>query len=179
MGEKNEWCARLLLRCTRAPAAPALPTAMTRLTENVYLGSAADARAAVRGEAAVAFKCLVNMTTSAYEVPGGITVFHVPLRDDSATDITPIIPPLVQLLERLDKDGSPTLVHCVAGVNRSGAAAMAYLMHRKCADTPGMTAAAKFVFFLRTYYELRDARGAFLENASFRSQVIRMFVTGA
>ncbi|WZD66051.1 tyrosine phosphatase [Bovine papular stomatitis virus] len=179
MEAKNDWYAKLLLRCTRAGAPIYLPTAMTRLTEYVYLGSAEDARAVVRGASGVDFKCVVNMTTAKYPAPEDLTVYHIPLRDDNVTSIEGVIPPLVKLLERLELEKKPTLVHCVAGINRSGAAAMAYIMHRWTSEHPEVSPAARFVFFLKTYYELRDSRGAFLENNNFRYQLIKMFVTGA
>ncbi|ADC53827.1 tyrosine phosphatase [Pseudocowpox virus] len=176
MGNNNEWYARLLLRCTRAGTPLTFPSGMTRLTEHVYLGSAEDARSVLRGESGIDFKCLVNMTMSKYPTPSGLTAYHIPLRDDDETNITAIMPALVKLLERLEAERKPTLVHCVAGINRSGAAAMAYVMHKRFAENPGMTQPARFVYFLKTYYEIRDLRGAFLENANFRMQLIKMFV---
>ncbi|AAR98152.1 ORF057 putative protein-tyrosine phosphatase [Orf virus] len=176
MGDKSEWYARLLLRCTRAGPPLALPSGMTRLTDHVYLGSAEDARAVLRGDSGVDFKCLVNMTMSKYSTPAGITAYHIPLRDDDTTNIASIMPALVKLLARLEAEQKPTLVHCVAGVNRSGAAAMGYVMHKRLAENPTMTQPARFVYFLKTYYEIRDLRGAFLENANFRYQLIKMFV---
>ncbi|ASC55583.1 protein phosphatase-like protein [Seal parapoxvirus] len=176
MDDKNEWYAKLLLRCTRSSLPPVMPFSMTRLTEHVYLGSADDAYSVMQGESGLNIKCLINMTTSKYQAPKGITVYHVPLKDDSVTDISPIIPPLMKLLDRLEAEKKPTLIHCVAGINRSGAAAMAYVMHKRATEHPRMTPAERFVFFLKTYYMLRDLRGAFLENQNFRYQLIKMFV---
>ncbi|AIZ77308.1 putative protein-tyrosine phosphatase [Parapoxvirus red deer/HL953] len=176
MDDKNDWYARLLLRCTCGGTPVVMPGEMTRLTEYVYLGNAEDARRVVRGETGVPFQCVVNMTTSKYPTPSGITAYHIPLRDDDVTDISAIMPPLVKLLERLEAERRPTLVHCVAGINRSGAAAMAYIMHRRRTERPDMTRSALFVYFLKTYFELRDLRGAFLENQNFRLQLIKLFV---
>ena len=179
MGDRSEWYARLLLRCTRGNTPMTMPTSMTRLTDYVYLGSANEAREIVLGNTGIDFKCLINMTTSKYPTPERLTMYHIPLKDDHQTNIAAIIPALVKLLERLEEEKKPTLVHCVAGINRSGAAAMAYIMHKRLLEHPEMTQPARFVYFLKTYYELRDLRGAFLENQSFRYQLIKMFVCNA
>ncbi|WRO02433.2 Tyr/ser protein phosphatase, partial [Monkeypox virus] len=50
-------------------------------------------------------------------------------------------------------------VHCVAGVNRSGAMILAYLMSKNKESSP-------MLYFLYVYHSMRDLRGAFVENPS-------------
>jgi len=64
------------------------------------------------------------------------------------------------IIEDARKSGGRALIHCIMGVNRSGALAVAYTMlHRQC----GPITAAVFV---------RDKRRMLLSNEDFQEQLI-------
>ncbi|CCD83248.1 tyrosine kinase/phosphatase [Squirrelpox virus] len=160
----------LLLKSTGQLPRARSPRGMTRITENVYLGNYKDAMGIAAS--GVAFRYVLNLTTERYTLKNQphVTVVHIPLVDDESSDVRKYFDEVVAFLDRCERQCSPVLVHCVAGVNRSGVMIMAYLLHRRPRSV------SPFVYFLYVYHGLREQRGAFVENPSFRRQLIEHYV---
>ncbi len=158
----------LLLRSTGCFHRPKFPQKITKITDYVYLGNLENAKNIHKS--GIDFKYVVNLTTEEYKLPGGVTMIHVPLVDDIRTDISKYFNDVTSFLSRCEKRKEAVLVHCFAGINRSGSMIMAYLMTRK------KSAVTSFNYFLYVYHELRKIRGAFIENPSFRKQIIDRYV---
>ncbi|APG58289.1 putative dual specificity protein phosphatase H1-like protein [BeAn 58058 virus] len=142
---------------------------MMRVTEYVYLGNYNDAINAPYSD--VKFKYILNLTPEKYKIVNSpINIIHLPLIDDECTDLSKYFDYTTNLLTKCETEHYPILVHCIAGVNRSGAIIMAYLMSRRSKDIPA------FMYFLYIYHAMREKRGAFLENVSFRKQIINKYI---
>ncbi|AEN03668.1 tyr/ser protein phosphatase [Yokapox virus] len=158
----------LLLRCTGDMQKAKSPTVMTRVTKNVYMGNYKNAMEAPCS--IVDFKYILNLTMENYSFcDSNINIIHIPLIDDMSTDISKYFDYVTDFLTKCDERNEPVLVHCVAGVNRSGSMILAYMMSRNKTVSP-------MVYFLYVYHTLRDLRGAFVENSSFRRQIIERYI---
>lgn len=158
----------LLLRSTGDMHRAKSPTIMTRVTNNVYLGNYKNAMNAPSSE--VKFKYVLNLTMDKYTLPNSnINIIHIPLVDDTTTDISKYFDDVTAFLSKCDQRNEPVLVHCAAGVNRSGAMILAYLMSKNKESSP-------MLYFLYVYHSMRDLRGAFVENPSFKRQIIEKYV---
>ncbi|AAL69808.1 SPV069 putative protein tyrosine phosphatase [Swinepox virus] len=159
----------VLLKSTGSLTKAKAPMRMMRVTEYVYLGNYNDAINICSSE--IPFKYILNLTTEKYTLKNSsINIIHMPLIDDEHTDLHKYFDYVTSLLEKCDKNEHAILVHCIAGVNRSGAMIMAYLMHRRSKDIPS------FIYFLYVYHLMREKRGAFIENPSFRKQIIDKYI---
>ncbi|ANS71159.1 tyr/ser phosphatase, ifn-gamma inhibitor [Pteropox virus] len=159
----------LLMKSTNVIPVQA-PKNITKITNYIYLGNFNNVlNMHLYG---INFKYTLNLTTSTYTptIPG-VTVFNIPIKDDNVTDVTKYFDDVTGFLQKCEERKMPVLVHCVAGVNRSGVMIMAYLMSQKPLNVPS------FVYFLYVYHSLKEKRSAFLENASFKKQVIKYYVT--
>ncbi|QHG62631.1 protein-tyrosine kinase [Cetacean poxvirus 1] len=160
----------VLLRSTGFIKKPTSPMDVTRISNYVYLGNFQNALDSPKSS--VAYKYILNLTTKRYTLEcSNATIIHIPLVDDVNVDITKHLDSITDFLNKCEKHKEPVLVHCVAGVNRSGAIIMAYVMTKKNKDN-----IPTFIYFLHMYYEIKELRGAFLENPSFRKQIIRKYV---
>ncbi|AAF17951.1 gp069L [Rabbit fibroma virus] len=168
--DKKSLYENVLLKSTGALPKARIPTKMMRVTDYVYLGNYNDAKAVPTS--GVGFKYILNLTTEKkYTIKNSsVTIIHMPLVDDEYTDLTKYFDYTTTFLSNCEDKHYPVLVHCMAGVNRSGAIIMAYLMSRKSKDIPA------FMYFLYIYHSIREQRGAFLENPSFRRQIIEKYI---
>ena len=53
---------------------------------------------------------------------------HIPIQDEDDADLTPHLKDIVTFIQKARVDGGTCYVHCAAGVSRSSAAVLAYLM---------------------------------------------------
>ncbi|AST09290.1 tyr-ser protein phosphatase [Murmansk poxvirus] len=159
----------LLLRSTGDMPKAKTPTIMTRVTKNVYLGNYKNAMEAPYST--INFKYILNLTMEKYSFrDSNINIIHIPLIDDMSTDISKYFDDVTEFLAKCDQRDEPVLVHCIAGVNRSGSMILAYMMSKNKVVSP-------VLYFLYVYHTLRDLRGAFVENSSFRRQIIEKYIT--
>nr|WGO62699.1 Tyr-Ser kinase [Wadden Sea poxvirus] len=160
----------ILLKCTGYLPKAKLPNTMTRITDYVYLGNYKDAMMIC--DSGINFKYILNLTTETYKLKNkNITIINIPITDDVKTNISIYFDDVTKFLSKCDERKTPVLVHCVAGVNRSGAMIMAYLMSKKINDIPDV------IYFLYIYHYLREQRGAFIENPSFKKQIIDRYIS--
>lgn len=138
---------------------------ITRITDYVYLGSYNDAISI--NKYCTKFRYIINMSMVKYSVKDpNITIINIPIPDNDTVDISKYFDTIARFLEKCEKSALPVLVHCLAGINRSGAMIMAYLLHTRDKSIPGV------IYFLYIYHGLKESRGAFLENTWFKSQLI-------
>ncbi|AWU47115.1 Tyr/Ser phosphatase [Sea otter poxvirus] len=168
--DKKKLYEYILLRSTSSSYSLHAPQDITKITKYVYLGNLDNAINVHKS--GIPFKYMLNLTTTTYTptLPG-VTVIHIPLLDDNVTDVTKYFDDIVNFLNNCENRQMPVLVHCVAGVNRSGVIIAAYLLSRRNANIP------PFVYFLYIIHGLREKRGAFVENDSFKKQLIRYYIT--
>ncbi|ABI99065.1 protein-tyrosine kinase [Deerpox virus W-1170-84] len=167
--DKKSLYENVLLKSTGSLPKAKAPNKMMRVTNYVYLGNYNDALNAPYSD--IQFKYILNLTTEKYKLKNShINIIHMPLIDDEQTDLSKHFDYVTDFLSKCDAQQYPVLVHCVAGVNRSGAMIMAYLMTKRSKDIPA------FMYFLYIYHSMREQRGAFLENPSFRKQIIEKYI---
>lgn len=65
-----------------------------------------------------------------------VTVLHFPLEDNDSVSISKHIDAITDLLVKSDQNKIPVLVHCMAGINRSAAMIMSYLMKVRDRNIP-------------------------------------------
>ena len=164
--DKKQLYRRLILKSTSTPVMTKDElTQITRITEYVYLGSYNNAMALE--SSGVPFRYVLNMSMVRYSLPGSsATIVHIPIPDNDQVHIAKYFDGVAAFLERCEKSHTPVLVHCIAGVNRSGAMIMAYRLHTRNRQIPAV------IYFLYVYHGIKDIRGAFLENASFKRQLV-------
>ena len=93
----------------------------------------------------------------------GLSYAQLDAEDDIATDvIASHFAEASEFIERARKDDGVVLLHCHAGINRSGALAMAYLM------------LSERLPLLEATRLLASARGTVVQNGSFRIQLLRL-----
>jgi dual specificity MAP kinase phosphatase len=63
--------------------------------------------------------------------PAEMQYYRLPLRDHTTVDISALFFSLIFLIERARIEGGVVLIHCVKGISRSPAVAIAYLMWSK------------------------------------------------
>ncbi|RAX31890.1 UNVERIFIED_CONTAM: hypothetical protein DQE83_26555 [Escherichia coli] len=167
--DKKSLYENVLLKSTGSLPKAKAPSKMMRVTDYVYLGNYYDAINAISSN--VKFKYILNLTTEKYCFNDSrINIIHMPLIDDEKTNLNDHFDYVTNFLSKCDEEHYPVLVHCVAGVNRSGAMIMAYLMSKRSKDIPA------FIYFLYIYHSMREKRGAFIENPSFRKQLIDKYI---
>lgn len=169
--DKKKLYTYIALKSTRAPAGakPKMPDGITRITQYVYLGNYHDALDTSRWPAQ--FVYIVNASMLKYTPPcAGTTVVNVPVPDNETVDISAYFAPIAEFLQKCEDTRTPVLVHCVAGINRSGALTMAFLMRMRNKEVPAL------VYFLYVYHGLREERGMFLENPSFKRQLLAHYL---
>lgn len=106
--------------------------AMTKITDNLFLTGVGGMTKENFRKNHIDF--VVNITT---EAPfwQGVESMRVPLEDDQQANILPHLDMAVERIhEEIAKKNSHVLVHCVAGVSRSAAIVIAYLMKFKKMD---------------------------------------------
>ena len=81
--------------------------------------------------------------------------------DDFDYDITQHFYDAIEFIERARKNNGVVLVHCIMGINRSGAVCVAYAMKHR---SVGVVEATRLV---------KQRRGALLSNHSFQEQLVK------
>ncbi|KAK2143245.1 hypothetical protein LSH36_860g00004 [Paralvinella palmiformis] len=140
------------------------PSEPTKILDHLYLGSEQDATN-LKLLKELGITHIVNCA-SVYCQTGpslyGSSVKYLAFEaeDDSDYDIMQHFPQVFSFIEDARKKGGKVLIHCVVGINRSGALAVAYLMvHQKI----GPISAA---------CDIRKLRSNLLTNDGFQRQLI-------
>ncbi|UWX11342.1 CRPV-233 [Crowpox virus] len=145
-----------------------VPSDITKITDYVYLGNYKNVSQLPEK---TFFKYIINVSTLMYKLNrSDVTVLHFPLEDNDKVDISKHINAVVGILKKCDSFKVPVLVHCMAGINRSAAMIMSYLMEVRDKNIPFL------IYFLYVYHELKSIRGAFLENKSFVNQIVDKYI---
>lgn len=102
---------------------------LCRITDHLYLcnGKAANDPSLV---SRCNITCIVNVTEtrSSCPPPGVEEYIHIPLSDSPVSPLCEHFDSVADKIEQTAERGGRTLVHCNAGVSRSAALCMAYLM---------------------------------------------------
>ncbi|AYP74161.1 putative protein-tyrosine phosphatase [Fowlpox virus] len=145
-----------------------IPRDITKITDYVYLGNYKNV---IHLPEKTFFKYIINVSMLKYKLKrNDITVLHFPLEDNETVDISKHVDAIIGILRKCDSFKVPVLVHCMAGINRSSAMIMSYLMDIRDKNIPFL------IYFLYVYHELKSIRGAFLENKSFLNQIIDKYI---
>ncbi|XP_061842241.1 dual specificity protein phosphatase 18 [Nerophis lumbriciformis] len=104
---------------------------LCRVTEHLYVsnGKAAGLVSLLRANN---ITCVVNVTetkrSGSSHLPNGVEYIHIPLADSPSTLIADHFDGVGETIQRIARGGGRTLVHCNAGVSRSAALCMAFLV---------------------------------------------------
>lgn len=132
---------------------------ISQITEGVFLSGARAVRPARIAE--MGLTCVVNATTELPNAPlEGVRVVAVRVPDEPSADLASHLVDAADLIHEEVSRGGRVLVHCVAGVSRSPALVLAYLV-RHC----GMALREAFL-------HVRAARPSARPNSGFFSQLI-------
>lgn len=104
---------------------------LCRVTDHLYLSNgraANDSSELTRCR----ITCVVNVTeTSSRPLPPGVDCIHVPVSDTPLSPLSDHFDRVADQIQLVAAGGGRTLVHCNAGVSRSAAVCMAYLMKHR------------------------------------------------
>lgn len=146
---------------THPPAAAAL-SGLCAVTEHLYLS---NVRAA--GDSCQLARCNVTCVVNVSETPSraarlpGVEYVHIPIPDSPLAPLSEHFDQVADKIQLKAAHGGRTLVHCKAGVSRSAALCLAYLMkHRQ-------------VSLLEAHRWLKDRRPLVRPNRGFWEQLIR------
>lgn len=139
--------------------APALPV---KVLDHLYLGDL-HAAESVEQLQRLGITHVLNMTHNAAEAKyGDIEHFMLGAEDKEEYDMLQHLPAAASYIDAARSSGGRVLVHCKAGINRSGFVAVAEVMvHNQ-------------VSVLSAFRKCRDARGPLLTNHSFRRQLLSL-----
>ncbi|XP_019740803.1 dual specificity protein phosphatase 18 [Hippocampus comes] len=102
---------------------------LCRVTENLYVS---NGRAASRASLVSANKitCIINVTETkcSSDTLHGVEYIHIPLSDTPTTPLGDHFDEVADKIQHVAQSGGRTLVHCTAGVSRSTALCMAFLV---------------------------------------------------
>ncbi|XP_061672695.1 dual specificity protein phosphatase 18 [Syngnathoides biaculeatus] len=114
------------------PAAVASLSGLCRVTDHLYVS---NARAASRDclLSAHNITCVINVTESGSSSRGrpvlpGVEYVHIPLSDSPSAPLGDHFDEVADKIQQVARLGGRTLVHCNAGVSRSAALCMAFLL---------------------------------------------------
>ena len=140
------------------------PHEPTRILDHLFLGSEQDATN-VKQLKELGITHVINCAaaycfTGANMYSSNVKYLEFEADDDCDYNIMQHFPQAYACIEDARKTGGKALIHCVVGINRSGALAVAYLMvHQKI----GPISAATFI---------RKLRSNLLSNDGFQRQII-------
>lgn len=114
------------------PSGPAGLSGLCRVTDHLYLSSAraaADSSQVTRCQ----ITCIVNATEtkSSCPPPPGVEYIHIPVSDTPVSPLGDHFDSVADQIQLVAEGGGRTLVHCNAGVSRSAALCMAYLVKHR------------------------------------------------
>ncbi|XP_049619529.1 dual specificity protein phosphatase 18 [Syngnathus scovelli] len=105
---------------------------LCRVTEHLYVS---NGRAASRASLVSANKitCIINVTETKSSSAGfhGVEYVHIPLSDSPSTRLGDHFDEVADKIQHVAQSGGRTLVHCNAGVSRSAAFCMAFLVKHR------------------------------------------------
>lgn len=117
------------------PAGPAGLSGLCRVTEHLYLS---NARAAADPSQLTRCRitCIVTVTEtgSSRPPPPGVEHVHIPVSDSPVSPLCEHFDAVADKVQRTAELGGRTLLHCKAGVSRSAALCLAYLMKHRGAS---------------------------------------------
>ncbi|VDP03244.1 unnamed protein product [Soboliphyme baturini] len=106
---------------------------------------------------------ITHILNVSFDVPNyfenHFTYLHCPLLDDEKFDLTSFLDGCLKFIEDALSSGGSVFVHCNAGISRSVAVAIAYLMH------------AKRIPFEDAFQHIRACRPRAQPNAGFIAQL--------
>lgn len=112
--------------------APSALLGLCRVTDCLYLS---NARAAgdPRQVTGCGITCIINVTEKKGSVspPPGVEYFHIPVSDTPVSRLSDHFDEVADKIQVTAESSGRTLVHCNAGVSRSAALCMAYLMKHR------------------------------------------------
>ncbi|KAM9858078.1 dual specificity protein phosphatase 18-like [Aulostomus maculatus] len=105
---------------------------LCRVSDHLYLSNARAAASAslVTGNN---ITCIVNVseTRSSSPAPAGVDYIHIPVSDSPSSPLSDHFDEVADTIQRNAERGQRTLVHCNAGVSRSAALCMAFLLKHR------------------------------------------------
>ncbi|XP_066568668.1 dual specificity protein phosphatase 2-like [Amia ocellicauda] len=132
----------------------------------LFLGSARDA-SQWEGLAGRGITAVLNVSSRCPNVfEGRLDYRTLRLEDSLATDLTPTLPHAIRFIDSVRERGGRVLVHCQAGVSRSAAVCLAYLMESRRLP---LAEALAFV---------RQRRAAVAPNLAFMGQLLQLETQG-
>ncbi|XP_071338590.1 dual specificity protein phosphatase 18 [Trachinotus anak] len=141
---------------------PAGLSGLCKVTDHLYLS---NARAASDSAQVSQYEitCVISVTESRSRCPPppGVEYIHIPLSDSPVSPLGDHFDEVADKIEHTGDRGGRTLVHCNAGVSRSAALCMAYLMKHR-----GVT-------LLEAHRWMRTCRPMVRPNNGFWKQLIR------
>lgn len=113
------------------PAGPASLSGLCRVTDHLFLS---NGRAA--GDVSLLSRCKITCIINATETgsgspPPGLEYIHIPVSDSPACPLSEHFDRVADVIQGNGESGGRTLVHCNAGVSRSAALCLAYLMKHR------------------------------------------------
>ncbi|XP_040011577.1 dual specificity protein phosphatase 18 [Xiphias gladius] len=142
---------------------PAGLSGLCQVTDHLYLSNgraAGDPAQVTRYE----ISCIVNVTETASSRPPptpGLEYIHIPVSDSPLSPLSGHFDEVADQIQHTAERGGRTLVHCNAGVSRSAALCMAYLMKHR-----GVT-------LLDAHRWVKASRPVVRPNSGFWKQLIR------
>lgn len=105
---------------------------------------------------------IVNLThaPTAQDVKKQLSCLHIPLDDSATQELFPILPCVIDFIDEARAVGGRVIVHCIAGISRSAAVAMAYLVARNDLSVS------------EAYATLKEARPIVSPNLNFMGQLM-------
>lgn len=140
---------------------PAGLSGLCRVTDHLYLS---NGKAANDSSQVTRFKisCIVNVTETTCSCPlPEVEYIHIPISDSPVAPLSRHFDEVADKIQLAAAHGGRTLVHCNAGVSRSAALCMAYLMKHR-----GVT-------LLEAHRWVKTCRPLVRPNAGFWKQLIR------
>ncbi|XP_036953711.1 dual specificity protein phosphatase 18-like [Acanthopagrus latus] len=142
-------------------SAPAGLSGLCRVTDHLYLSNgraAHDSSQVTRCN----ITCIVNVTESSSPPPPGVEEYiHIPVPDTPGSPLYDHFDEVSDKIRLTAERGGRTLVHCNAGVSRSSALCMAYLMKHRGAT------------LLEAHRWVKTCRPIVRPNEGFWKQLIR------
>ncbi|CAG5921953.1 unnamed protein product [Menidia menidia] len=134
---------------------------LCRVTEHLYLsnGRAANDSSLLAGNG---ITCVISVTETKSRSPSpGVEYVHIPVADSPLTALRDHFDAVADKIKATAEGCGRTLVHCNAGVSRSAALCMAYLMKHRGAS------------LLEAHGWVKACRPVVRPNAGFWKQLIR------
>ena len=158
-----------LARIVCEPKSQNIPTQMSRILDHLYLGSYEDA-INVEALRAAGITHIVNTVATNYEncrtgpqfYGDEFAYYGFTSEDEMRYPIMRHFDETYEFIESCRQSDGKCLIHCMAGVNRSGSLAVAYVMLLK---GMGPLSATQLVF---------DSRGFLLTNDGFKERVVKL-----